>query len=110
MLRLIGDEDHRVRNAVVDSIPILIRSWTTEEDSPSIARVQRLVRDPSPHLRPSFSNVSLSINNLAEAYKDSECNASYINSLRYFVKLLFEEMAMSRSKFFKVHNQFCISS
>lgn len=105
MFRLIGDEDHRVRSAVADLLPTFIRSWTTLDDSPTLIRVKELLKNPSLNMRSSFNAIPVTINNLAEAYKDSDYVPSQTKSLSYFVKILFEELIMSRSKFVKVRTK-----
>lgn len=108
ILRLIGDEDHRVRNAVASCLVALVRMWTTSTCSPDLVRLKQLSSalkrdDSGDNGVPKFAGVSLfSINGLAEAYRDVPTNDDVGANLTFFVEEILQLLVTSNSKFTKV--------
>lgn len=103
---LIGDEDHRVRSAVANSLIGMVRTWTDLQYAPEIVRIKRLSRDFGnvtwPLNSPDVAGVFLHVNGLAPSYKDTDRDDDIVANLTLFVDHLFQKLATSNSKFAKV--------
>ena len=107
ILPLIEDEDHRVRSAVANCLVRLVATWTTQETSADVVRVQRLTSSCSMNAvhwygASTFAGVRLSMNGLARPYHHIVPDDCLGSNLKMLVDVLFNLLVTSQSKFTKV--------
>lgn len=107
ILTVIGDEDHRVRNAVANCLISLVRTWTTSKVPPEVLRVKRLMSSLTrvnlyDGGSASFAGIPVSINGLCKTFRDTPTDENVVTNLTFFINELLQLLVTSSSKFTKV--------